>query len=162
MSIKDRIRFIARSYLTSFMDDRDSTRTPAGHEDDAGHRSPPLDPDEESSRNMSADDFEKQWAAFQKESAARERAARPHGQTTKPHRPTSGSRTIDDCYRDLGCTPGADLATVRKQFRLLMKKHHPDLHAGDPVKQEESNNLSQVLTESYQRLEKILEPRVKK
>jgi curved DNA-binding protein CbpA len=35
-------------------------------------------------------------------------------------------------YEVLGLHPGADLAAIKKAFRQLARKYHPDLHGGKP------------------------------
>ena len=76
--------------------------------------------------------------------AARRRA--PPRATTRSARPTPRWR----------CRPGSDFETVRKSYRRLMRKYHPDLHAGTPEKQRAATDLTQRLTEAYKTLEKHL------
>ena len=150
MGIKDRIKFIARSYLNSF---KDGSRT--------SRRAPDPDiqfEDDDDAATMSEDDFERQWAEFQKEQAERARDQKPEWQQEgPPPRRPSGERTLEQCYQNLECPVGADLKTVRTHFRRLMKKYHPDLHAANKRNQEAANRISQIITECYQQLEKHLE-----
>jgi curved DNA-binding protein CbpA len=45
---------------------------------------------------------------------------------------------------------------VRKAYRTLMRKYHPDLHTDRPENQRTANELTQKLTDSYKLLEKKL------
>jgi DnaJ-domain-containing protein 1 len=61
-------------------------------------------------------------------------------------------------YAQLECPYGADLNTVRKHYRALMLKYHPDMHSGKPEKQRIATDLSQRLTMAYNELRRILGP----
>jgi DnaJ-domain-containing protein 1 len=145
MGIKDRIKFIAKSYINSFLDGQErAPRAP----------SEPLDKEQEE-ETISADDFEKQWAQFEEEQR-RFKAQQGQRAESPPHR-RPGERTIEQCYQNLECPVGADLKTVRGHFRRLMKKYHPDMHANDKRGQEAATRIAQIVTESFQQLEKHLE-----
>jgi curved DNA-binding protein CbpA len=51
---------------------------------------------------------------------------------------------------------GSDFATVRKSYRTLMRKYHPDRHTGSPEKQKAATELAQKLGQAYELLEKKL------
>jgi DnaJ-domain-containing protein 1 len=59
-------------------------------------------------------------------------------------------------YARLECPEGADFATVKLHYRRLMRRHHPDLHAADPVRHREATQRAQALTEAYAELERLL------
>ncbi|MFH1130897.1 MAG: J domain-containing protein [Pseudomonadota bacterium] len=59
-------------------------------------------------------------------------------------------------YAQLECPFGADLVAVRKAYRVLMRKYHPDMHNGDPEKQRLATELSQKLTNTYNELRQKL------
>jgi DnaJ-domain-containing protein 1 len=143
MGIKDRLKFIAKSYINSFLDGQERGSRPSR---------PAVDDEDET---ISADDFEKQWAAFEEEQR-RWKSQEQQQRTETPHR-RPGERSLEQCYKNLECPVGSDLKTVRTHFRRLMKKHHPDLHAGNKTAQEAATRISQIITESYQQLEKHLE-----
>lgn len=80
-----------------------------------------------------------------------------HGYTgSTPRRTAAGDEAIRKAYAALEIQPGSDFDTVRKSYRRLMRKYHPDLHAGSAEKQRDANALAQRLTESYKLLEKQL------
>jgi DnaJ-domain-containing protein 1 len=73
-----------------------------------------------------------------------------------PRRTPAGDAAIRRAYASLEVPPGSDFETVRKAYRRLMRKYHPDLHRGTPEATKAANDLAQRLTESYKLLEKQL------
>jgi DnaJ-domain-containing protein 1 len=71
-----------------------------------------------------------------------------------PRRTAAGDSAIRRAYSALEVPPGSDFETVRKAYRRLMRKYHPDLHGGSPEEQRAANDLAQRLTEAYKLLEK--------
>ncbi len=59
-------------------------------------------------------------------------------------------------YAALEVTNGSNFETVRRAYRTLMRKYHPDLHTSSPEKQKAANEITQKLTDSYKLLEKRL------
>jgi DnaJ-domain-containing protein 1 len=78
----------------------------------------------------------------------------PRPQT--PRRTPSGDEAIRRAYAALEVAPGSDFDTVRKAYRRLMRKYHPDLHTSSKEATRAANDLAQKLTESYKLLEKQL------
>ena len=62
-------------------------------------------------------------------------------------------------YAQLELAYGADLDTVRRQYRTLMRKYHPDLHHGSPERQRLATEVSQRLTAAYNEIRRALEAR---
>ena len=56
-------------------------------------------------------------------------------------------------YKVLDLQPGADLAQIKSSYRQLMRKYHPDMHAGNPSKQKAANELSMRVTTAYNGLQ---------
>jgi len=71
----------------------------------------------------------------------------------RPPRPGSTEAQVADWYKTLNLAPGADLAEVKAAYRQLMRKYHPDLHAGNPQKQKAANELSMRVTTAYNGLQ---------
>jgi len=46
----------------------------------------------------------------------------------------------------LELTPPVDFAAIKAQYRILVKKHHPDLHGGDRDIEEKFKNISQAFS----------------
>jgi DnaJ-domain-containing protein 1 len=67
------------------------------------------------------------------------------------------ARGIEQYYTNLEVEPGADLETIKRAYRRLMRKYHPDKHAGDPTKYKAATELAQSLTRAYMELKKHLE-----
>jgi curved DNA-binding protein CbpA len=68
---------------------------------------------------------------------------------------TEASRT-QKAYAALEVAPGSDFETVRRSYRTLMRKYHPDHHTQSPEKQRAANEVAQRLTDAYKLLEKKL------
>jgi DnaJ-domain-containing protein 1 len=78
--------------------------------------------------------------------------------STPPPRPPQ-SAPVDEvarAYAALEVRQGADFETVRKAYRTLMRKYHPDRHAHSPEKQKDATAVAQKLTQAYDVLEKRL------
>ena len=73
-----------------------------------------------------------------------------------PRRSASDDAAVRKAYAALEVPPGSDFETVRKAYRTLMRKYHPDLHNDRPENQKAANELTQKLTDSYKLLEKKL------
>jgi DnaJ-domain-containing protein 1 len=73
-----------------------------------------------------------------------------------PPRPPSHADEVARAYAVLELRPGADFEAVRKSYRTLMRKYHPDRHAHSPEKQRAATELAQKLSEAYALLEKRL------
>ena len=52
---------------------------------------------------------------------------------------------------------GADMAQIKTSYRQLMRKYHPDMHAGNPQKQKAATELSMRVTTAYNSLVEHLE-----
>jgi DnaJ-domain-containing protein 1 len=73
-----------------------------------------------------------------------------------PRRTAAGDEAVRKAYAALEVPAGSDFETVRKAYRRLMRKYHPDLHTGSAEKQRAANDLASRLTEAYKLLEKQL------
>jgi DnaJ-domain-containing protein 1 len=89
-------------------------------------------------------------------SGPRPRAARPSSGPL-PRRP-SPDEEVRRAYAALEVPVGSNFETVRKSYRALMRKYHPDHHSESPEKQKTATELTQKLTEAY----KLLEGRLRK
>ena len=81
---------------------------------------------------------------------------------------TGGTRTEDTTrtpsqdprlagyYANLEVPYGSDLEAVRRAWKRLVKKYHPDLHGGDLEKRKVANELTAELTQAYRELEQAL------
>jgi DnaJ-domain-containing protein 1 len=65
--------------------------------------------------------------------------------------------TLAGYYANLGVPYGSDLATVRRAWKRLVRKYHPDIHSEDPEKRRVANELTQGLNRAYEELAKRLE-----
>jgi DnaJ-domain-containing protein 1 len=67
---------------------------------------------------------------------------------SRPRPPVSGDE-VRRAYAALEVAYGADFATVRKSYRALVRKYHPDRQGPSPDKQKAANELTQRLTAAY-------------
>ena len=82
----------------------------------------------------------------------------PGGRRRPEFRRAAGEEgnSVRRAYAALEVPPGSDFETVRRAYRALMRKYHPDLHTSTPEKQKAANEITQKLTDSYKLLEKKL------
>jgi DnaJ-domain-containing protein 1 len=72
-------------------------------------------------------------------------------------RPSSDDmNTVRRAYAALEVPNGSNFEIVRRAYRTLMRKYHPDLHTSTPEKQKAANEITQKLTDAYKLLEKRL------
>jgi DnaJ-domain-containing protein 1 len=81
------------------------------------------------------------------------------GSRRRPEFRRAGSdegNAVRRAYAALEVPPGSDFEAVRRAYRAMMRKYHPDLHTSTPEKQKAANEIAQKLTDSYRLLEKRL------
>jgi DnaJ-domain-containing protein 1 len=167
MTIGKRLFNLAKSELNSLLDR-------AVEADNVSQR----DPDEDLYRRFSLDELTDKELEAEIERRHRARQAQARGATSgsRPSDEAAGerskgktaqgggrtsagkaARTSDDdlrrAYAALEVPFGSDFATVRKSYRALMRKYHPDRHAGSPDKQKVATELAQKLSAAYQLIE---------
>jgi DnaJ-domain-containing protein 1 len=71
------------------------------------------------------------------------------GYSSRPPRPGSTEAQLLEWYRVLDLEIGADMAQIKTTYRQLMRKYHPDMHAGSPQKQKAATELSMRVTTAY-------------
>jgi DnaJ-domain-containing protein 1 len=77
--------------------------------------------------------------------------------SARPPRPGSTEAQLAEWYKVLDLQAGADLAQIKSAYRQLMRKYHPDMHAGNPQKQRAATELSMRVTTAYNGLMAHLE-----
>lgn len=111
-------------------------------------------------------------AAYKRMAEERSRQAPPRTYTTPPRSSSSSSREsasrnkrrgsrpsifqnkdIASHYKTLGVEYGSDAITVKKAYRKLMRKYHPDLHQ-DPKKKKAATRLTVKISTAYDAIEK--------
>ena len=71
----------------------------------------------------------------------------------KPKGPrTPQEQQLAQYFANLELRPGATLEDVRRAYREMMRKYHPDKHIGDPERHKAATELAQSLTKAYQEL----------
>ena len=67
----------------------------------------------------------------------------------------SEENSVDKKYYDvLGLEYGADFDKIKKAYRILLKKYHPDLFVSDKSKLEIAQKLTQKINEAYNYFER--------
>ena len=89
-----------------------------------------------------ADKAEEAW-----ERAFEEARARGHDGGSSRGRPSA--RDIENWHRTLEVPVGADFDTIRKSYRRLMAKYHPDKYASDPDKYAAATEVTRKITGAY-------------
>lgn len=81
-------------------------------------------------------------------------SSRKGGARSSSRRPSIfQNKDIAQHYKTLNVEYGADAATVKKSYRSLMRKFHPDLHA-DPKKKKAATQLTVRISAAYEAIEK--------
>jgi DnaJ-domain-containing protein 1 len=75
----------------------------------------------------------------------------------RPPRPGTTDAKVAEWYRVLDLGVGAEMAQIKTSYRQLMRKYHPDMHAGNPQKQKAATELSMRVTVAYNGLVEHLE-----
>jgi len=159
MSIGKRLIDLARSELNSLLD-----KAARVDGDDADDRARRRDGSEFSSLSDAEldEEIERRRQAREEVEQATNRNYRPDAGTSSrtssspPRRTAAGDEAIRKAYAALEVPAGSDLETVKRSYRRLMRKYHPDLNAGSSEKQRAATDLSQRLTEAYKTLERHL------
>jgi hypothetical protein len=171
MSFSKRIFDLARSNLNALLDK-------AGADTIEDLSDEELEAELERRRERRRREEDEQRQREEAESAARARArertrtAPPRGATAPGGRarPDEGKRRappvssagpsekrLRELYATLEVPYGAGLDEVKRSFRRLMRKYHPDLHVHDPVKHKAATELTMSLTQGFSELEAHLQ-----
>lgn len=87
-------------------------------------------------------------------SSARSSAGGSKNRRKKRRSPFQGSdSSIAKHYKTLDLPVGAPFDEVKKSYRTLMRKYHPDRHMGNPKKQKAATELTMRVTQAYKELE---------
>jgi DnaJ-domain-containing protein 1 len=88
------------------------------------------------------------------------RTPRQQSQKKSPRRPApipyGSEKRLRELYAQLETPYGATFDEVKKSFRRLMRKYHPDLHVKNPKKHKAATELAMQLTTAYNEIETIL------
>jgi DnaJ-domain-containing protein 1 len=79
------------------------------------------------------------------------------GGGARPPKPGTEDAQVAEWYRVLELSVGADMSQIKSSYRQLMRKYHPDMHAGNPQKQKAATELSMRVTAAYNGLVAHLE-----
>ena len=65
---------------------------------------------------------------------------------------SGGGTQVAEWSKTLDVRPGAELAEIKSAYRKLMRKYHPDMHAGNPSKLKAATELSVRVSAAYEGL----------
>ena len=71
---------------------------------------------------------------------------------------TGGRQNMDSYYQRLGLSPKADLPSVKRAWKNLLRQHHPDRAGSDPEAIAQATHLCQEITEAYFEIRKHVQP----
>ena len=163
MSIGKRLIDLARAELNSLLD-----RAAREDDDDDGDRRRSHwdggDPSKLSDTELAAEIERRRQARQEVEDAVHGRRSPPppprsdtrRSSAPPPRRTAATDEAIRKAYAALEVPPGSDFEAVRKAYRRLMRKFHPDLHNSTPEKHRAATDLTQRLTEAYKTLDRHL------
>ena len=157
MSIGRRLIDLARSELNSLLDR--AARVDGDDAEDRERRRYGSDYASMSDRELDEEIERRRQAREEVEQATNRNyrpEPRPSSSSSPPRRTAAGDEAIRRAYAALEVPAGSDLETVKRSYRRLMRKYHPDLNAGSSEKQRAATDLSQRLTEAYKTLERHL------
>jgi DnaJ-domain-containing protein 1 len=163
VSIGKRFINMARSELNSLLDRAGRGGGEGGSEPDSDedlYRRFSLDQLTDAQLEAEIERRQKARATAAKSRATNAASAGSPQPNPKKSPPASASARTGDpvaaAYAALEVPPGSNFETVRRAYRQMMRKYHPDHHTRSPDKQKAANELTQKLTESYKLLEKRL------
>ena len=81
-----------------------------------------------------------------------QRPPRSSGRRSSGRRSSGSGNDIMQHYKTLGVDYGADAVVVKKAYRSLMRKYHPDLHK-DPKKKKAATTLTVKISAAYAAIE---------
>ena len=155
MSIGRRFIDLARAELNSLLEKAARVDGDDDHDDDVRSRRYGSDYAGLSDAEL-AEEIERRRQAREEVEQATSRTRRPEPRTPPPRRTAAGDEAIRKAYAALEVPAGSDMETVKRSYRRLMRKYHPDLHGGAPDKHRAATDLTQRLTQAYKTLEKHL------
>ncbi len=176
MSIGKRLFNLARSELNSLLDsavaaeqERERRGEVEDSDEDLYHR---FSLDQLSDAELEAEIERRERARQARKRSARAQAGGKPTSTSTSSSAASGARAssggqgrgpwvdheLRQAYAALEVPFGADLATVRKSYRALMRRYHPDRHAGSPDKQKAATELAQKLSAAYELIQRGSRP----
>lgn len=79
------------------------------------------------------------------------------GERVRGERSIDPEETIRQDYENLQVPYGSDLDTVKKKYKSLLRKHHPDQFAQDPQLYQRATEITKKLNESFQRIKEYHE-----
>jgi len=156
MSIGKRLIDLARSELNSLLDR--AARVDGDEADDRERRRYGSEFPSMSDKELDEEIERRRQAREEVEQATNRnyRPEPPRSSSAPPRRTAAGDEAIRRAYAALEVPAGSDLEVVKRSYRRLMRKYHPDLNAGSTEKQRAATDLSQRLTEAYKTLERHL------
>lgn len=161
MTISKRFLDLARAELNALLDKASSWDSSRDPDEDLYRR---YGLDELTDEQLEAELERRQRVRAAAKAAPPRSTAASSGSRPRPARPSPGPvprrPSPDDevrrAYAALEVPLGSNFETVRKSYRALLRKYHPDHHSGSVEKQKTATELTQKLTDAYKLLERRL------
>jgi hypothetical protein len=129
---------LAEFLKTLFRDEQSGgNRRPSGQSHGAGFRDPDL---QEAWEEL--DDFMRGGTRDSSRGADQQSARRPD----------RVDESLRQDYANLEVPFGSDIETVKRSYKTLMLKYHPDKHGGDPQQQKIALEITKKINESFERI----------
>jgi DnaJ-domain-containing protein 1 len=151
MGIFDRIGDVIKSYLN------DEDKRLFGHTPHESWGSSP-DPDVEAAFEE-LNDYLSGGAGGQKTASGAGRRSGNTGYGHTAHQAGAAQsagipQALNQAFAELGLAPGASAEECKAAYKQLLKKHHPDRHAGHPGNMKKATEKSARLNAAYDRIER--------
>jgi DnaJ-domain-containing protein 1 len=165
VGISKRIFDLARANLNALLDQTGRDHTPVDQWSDEEleaelrrRRERRQREDRERRRRLAAEDEARRRATARNTSRGEQVRQKAQGERRTEARaaPPPSNERFRTLYAQLEVPNGAPFEEVKRGFRRLMRKYHPDLHAGNPTKHEAATKLTMALTQAYDELERHL------
>lgn len=123
-----------------------------------GYSSRPVDPDLAAAWDELNDYLgaERRGSGDGASRSGQERGRRERGSGAGYHGSPGGTalppESLRSDYANLEVPFGADAETVRRSYKRLVLRYHPDRHAGDPEKLRVATEITKKINESFERI----------
>ena len=106
------------------------------------------------SRNKDVD-YQEAWQELDEYLRTGRNTRQQQQQQHGPHFHNADHDGLQQDYANLDVPIGAPFEEIRRSYKRLLKRYHPDRFADDPQKQSLATEITQKLNQSYQRIRSV-------